>query len=192
MWSTIRLKGMERVIHTSKVVNEMSGSKEHMFQQFVKDAHPAALRLATLLLGTHQSMAQDIVQKAFLSAWRHLKQQAEAEQLPAWFRRIVINEVRSYFRWHGVRHRLKGVIGMDSDNISEPAQPDHGLRQRLAGALSTLSLRQREIFVLVYLNDLRVSEAARLVGCADGTAKAHLYRAVHQLRAELSDLRSSS
>ena len=65
-------------------------------------------------------------------------------------------------------------------------------RRRLSEALEDLSLRQREIFVLVYLNELTVAEAATIVGCAEGTAKSHLHRAVHQLRTELSDLWSPS
>ena len=179
---------MESVIHQDKVVSEMGQSKVYNFRQFVEHTHPAAIRLAAYLLGAHHHMAADIVQKASLSAWRHLDKQDQTNRLPAWFRRIVINEVRSYFRWHGVRNRLRGLIGFTHENESLPAQPDHGLRRRLAQALEGLSLRQREVFVLVYLNDLKVAEAATIVGCAEGTAKTHLHRAVKQLRTDLSDL----
>ena len=179
---------MESVIHQDKAISEMSHRKARSFQQFVEQTHPSALRLAAYLLGAHHHMAPDIVQKASLSAWRHLDKQIDLERLPAWFRRIVINEVRSYFRWHGVRHRLRGLVGLTHESESLPVQPDHGLRRRLADALDRLSLRQREVFVLVYLNDLKLAEAAEVVGCAEGTAKTHLHRAVHQLRTELSDL----
>ena len=183
---------MESVIHQDNAAGDMDQSKAHRFQQFVEQTHPAALRLAAYLLGVHHHMAPDIVQKASLSAWRHLDKQDGTERLPAWFRRIVINEVRSYFRWHGVRHRFRGLVGLTYENESMPIQPDHGLRRRLAEALEGLSLRQREVFVLVYLNELTVTEAATIVGCAEGTAKSHLHRAVHQLRTELSDVWSPS
>jgi len=179
---------MESVIHQGKVISGMGQSKTHRFQEFVEQTHPAALRLAAYLLGAHHHMAPDIVQKASLSAWRHLKKQEQTNRLPAWFRRILMNEVRSYFRWYGVRHRLRGLVGLTHESESPPLQPDHGLRRRLVEALEGLSLRQREVFVLVYLNDLKLAEAAEVVGCAEGTAKTHLHRAVHQLRTELSDI----
>ena len=188
----LRLKGMESVIHQEPITSKMSDPKVKRFREFVTRIHPAAMRLCILLLGSHQSMAEDIVQKAALSAWRHLDSQHSDRQMPAWFRRIVINEVRSYFRWQGARRRLMKLFGETLVKASEPAEPDHGLRTRLADALDQLSLRQREVFVLVYLNDLKLAEAATIVGCAEGTAKVHLHRAVKQLRSDLIDVWSES
>lgn len=188
----LRLRGMENVIHQQPIASKMSDPKVKRFREFVIRTQPAAIRLCVLLLGSHQSMAEDIVQKAALSAWRHLDGQRRDEQMPAWFRRIVINEVRSYFRWQGARRRLKHLFGETLVKSRQPTEPDHGLRARLADALDQLSLRQREVFVLVYLNDLKLAEAASIVGCAEGTAKVHLHRAVKQLRSDLMDVWSES
>jgi RNA polymerase sigma-70 factor, ECF subfamily len=48
-----------------------------------------------------------------------------------------------------------------------------------------LPRRQREAVTLHYLVDLPVAQVARLMGCREGTVKAHLAHARKALRAQL-------
>ena len=174
-------------------MTDTSTSQSHKhaaFSAFVSEMHPGALRFASMLLGSHANMAPDVVQKACLSAWSKLDSQRDPGRMPGWFRTIILNEVRSYFRWLNVRQKAKHLLGLTQ--AQHDASPDHGLRARLECALDTLSLKQREVFVLVYLNDLSVPEAAQIIGCAPGTAKSHLHRAIVKLRDTLNDLWSPS
>jgi RNA polymerase sigma factor (sigma-70 family) len=171
-------------------ITKAQPNKHAEFSGFVSDVHPSAIRFASMLLGSHANMAPDVVQKACLSAWRKLDSQREPGRMPGWFRTIILNEVRSYFRWLNVRQKAKHLLGLAQGQ--QDASPDHGLRARLEAALDTLSLKQREVFVLVYLNDFSVPEAAQVIGCAPGTAKSHLHRAIVKLRDTLNDLWSAS
>ena len=179
---------MNKAIYMTDNEMPLSRRKAESFGEFVTDIHPSALRFASMLLGSHASVAPDIVQKAFLSAWNKQHQQKDPNKLPAWFRTIILNEVRSYFRWLSVRQRAAKFLGLKYQTavISQPT--DHGLRARLESSLDKLSLKQREVFVLVYLNDLTIPEASDIMGCAPGTAKSHLHRGIHKLRESLGDL----
>ena len=54
-------------------------------------------------------------------------------------------------------------------------------------AVASLPGAQRAAVVLRYMHDLSVSEVARTLGCSEGTAKTHLFRARKALAARLSE-----
>ena len=59
---------------------------------------------------------------------------------------------------------------------------------RLRAALDRLSARQRAVFTLRHYEDMSLEEIAQILGLDVGTVKAHMFRAVNKLRADLRDL----
>jgi RNA polymerase sigma-70 factor (ECF subfamily) len=80
---------------------------------------------------------------------------------------------------------------LEIDADSKPDESPHGLLQRsqvialIEKALQKLPARQREAFVLRYWEELDVAEAARIMGCSEGSVKTHCSRATHALAAML-------
>jgi RNA polymerase sigma-70 factor (ECF subfamily) len=54
-------------------------------------------------------------------------------------------------------------------------------------AVASLPAAQRAAVVLRYMHDLSVSEVARVMGCSEGTAKTHLFRARRTLSTRLGE-----
>ena len=52
-------------------------------------------------------------------------------------------------------------------------------------ALATLSAQQRVVFILRHYQDLKLSEIAVMMNCAEGTVKRYLYLAIRKLREQL-------
>ena len=158
------------------------------FVAFCEKRRERALRLAFRLLGGDQATAEDVVQNAFLRAHRALGSFRGDASLDTWFYRILVNEVQRQRRWSALRR----LFGADPESAPPPVDPrptrDPGLRRRIATALEHLSAGQREVFVLVHLEELTVNEAAEVLGKAVGTVKSHLHRALTALRSELADL----
>jgi RNA polymerase sigma-70 factor (ECF subfamily) len=71
------------------------------------------------------------------------------------------------------------------DSKSEES-PDGALEQTqlialIEKALQKLPARQREAFILRYWEELDVAEAAKIMGCSEGSVKTHCSRATHAL-----------
>ena len=58
--------------------------------------------------------------------------------------------------------------------------------QHIETAVMALPARQREAFLLRYLEELDVAETAAVMGCTEGSVKAHCSRAVQALHRVLT------
>ena len=159
------------------------------FGELVANHRVDAIRLAWRLLGSHRDMAEEIVQRAFVTAWFR-RRSFRGEAAPkTWIYRIVVNEVRSHQRWAAVRRRAQSWLPyLLFKSPVGSTFPDHGLKARICEAIDALSHHQREVFVLVYLDGQTVREASEITGRAEGTVKSHLHRALRKLRTDLADL----
>lgn len=160
---------------------------EHRFEDLVASHRDRALRLAWRLVGGDDAAAQDVVQDAFVRAFRGLARFRGESSLETWFFRILVRQAHNHRRWRALRSFLPAAQDDPPDPRTKP-EGDPALRRRIGAALDRLSARQRDVFVLVHMEGMTVREAADLVGCREGTAKSHLHRALVALRHELADL----
>ncbi len=144
--------------------------------------------------------ADSAAQDTFLKAWQALKR-PESKSLddPAkWLTRIAVNtcldRLRSR-RWQFWRKRPKAEDESAILNLAAATAPNaedqvfaRQIAQRLARALTRLSLRQRAAFTLRHYEDRSLAEIAEILEMNVGTAKVHLFRATEKLREELHDL----
>ncbi|MGH7898737.1 MAG: RNA polymerase sigma factor [Candidatus Binatia bacterium] len=158
------------------------------FSSFVDSRRDRAIRLAFRLLGGDQASAEDVVQNAFLRAYRALGCFRGESSMDTWFYRIVVREVHRYRRWQAIRRLWSADPAAMSEAADEQPEGDPVLRRRIASALERLSRSQRDAFVLVHLEGFSVSEAASALGKAEGTVKSHLHRALGSLRRDLKDV----
>lgn len=146
--------------------------------------------------------ALDIVQDAMLRLTEKYSQRPSAEW-PLLFQRILQNGIRDFFRRQKVRSLwttpVSSLFGANSEddfdpletlqvasdsNFSEPP-PEQLERSQLVAliekALGRLPARQRQAFLLRYWEEMDVAEAAKVMGCSEGSVKTHCSRATHAL-----------
>ncbi len=164
---------------------------EHRFDAFVNGYRDRAVRIAWRLLAGDAAAAEDVAQEAFARAHRGLAKFRDDAQLSTWFYRILVNEVRRHQRWRVLRERER-FDDREPDALPDPAsgaaRGDPALRRRIGAAIAALPRGQREVFVLVHLEEMTIAEAASATGRAVGTIKSHLHRALVSLRSRLADL----
>lgn len=150
-----------------------------------------------------QDEADSATQDVFFKAYQALvKEDAKDLEDPArWLTRIAVNACLDRLRsrkWHFWRKRpaAEDAGYIDRARSSRPEAEDRyfaaQISERLEAALERLSVRQRAVFTLRHYEDKSLEEIGVLLGLDTGTVKAHMFRAVTKLRAELRDLYEGS
>lgn len=144
-----------------------------------------AVRLAYLLTGD-RSLAEDLVQDAFVRLAGRLVHLRDSGAFDAYLRRTVVNLSNSHFRRRKVERayleRAKGAIGLGSAQWSGRSVED---QEDLWRALGRLSRRQRAAIVLRFYEDLSERRVAEILGCPPGTVKSLVSRGLETLRTEI-------
>lgn len=154
------------------------------FDVFVDRHRDRAVRLAWRLVGDEQA-AMDVAQDAFLRAHAAIGSLREVDRLEGWFYRTLVRLAHNHRRWRAVRARFWSPWA----EVASPERgPNPGVRDRIDAAIRRLPDGQRDVFVLVHVEQFTVEETAVMLGRAPGTVKSHLQRALTALRVELHDL----
>jgi RNA polymerase sigma-70 factor, ECF subfamily len=152
------------------------------FSLFV-DRHTARLyRLASVWL-FDRSLAADVVQETLTRSYRGLWKFRFRAEPATWLARVcrnICHEENRYTAKHLPMHDLTAMIEAGGE-VADTASSDGRLPLAL---LDRLPPRQRDVVVLRVLEGLSVAETARVMGCRAGTVKAHLHKALANLRIE--------
>jgi RNA polymerase sigma-70 factor (sigma-E family) len=159
------------------------------FTQFVEVRQRALLRTAWLLTGDW-ALAEDLVQTALARSWPRWERIRRRDDPEFYVRRVMVNTWVSWSRrrWRGEQPSGKLPDGQaPGDMAAEVA-----VRIAVRSALGSLNARQRAVVVLRVFDDLSEAQVAQVLGCAVGTVKSSMARAIARLRqdprlAELMD-----
>jgi RNA polymerase sigma-70 factor, ECF subfamily len=140
------------------------------FEHFYLREYRGVVELAYALSGTRAG-AEDIAQEAFLRAHGDWHRVGRYQYPGAWVRRVAVNLATSAVRRRLIEARAMARFWAREPSLVElPASEADFWR-----AVRSLPRRQAQAVALHYLEDLSVVEVARVLGCAEGTVKAHLH-----------------
>lgn len=167
----------------------MIAGERDLFRVLV--ARYGALAQRTAILFGAGTDADDVVQEAFVSAFRSLRRFRAGAAFRPWLLQIVVNKAHNAVRG---RQRARALVDRaaqwHSDVLGdEPAGNALTVERRaaLVRALSDLRPSDREILALRYLLDLSEAETATALGLPRGTVKSRTARALDRLRGVLAD-----
>jgi RNA polymerase sigma-70 factor (sigma-E family) len=147
-------------------------------------AHAAeALRLGYLLTGD-RSLAEDLVQDAFVRVLGRFHDLRNRDAFWWYLRRTIVNLSTSYFRRRGVE---RAWLARQRPDEAAPAPHDLGERDRLRAALMKLRPEQRAAIVLRFYEDLSETDTAEALGIPLGTVKSTVSRGIERLRRDLAE-----
>ena len=164
--------------------------------------HKALFHSALSILGNPED-AEDALQDGLLSAFRNLKSFEGRSQFSTWLTRIVINASLMRRRLLAVRPAAAEAEPLGDNETSIPERlvskgptPEQlfgrlEIRQMIKDHLGALSPTLRTVFVLRFVREYKIAEAARILCLPVSTVKARLWRARRQLATRLSRTLSS-
>lgn len=159
------------------------------YERLVRMHQTVAFRTAYLVTRDAPE-AEDATQEAFVKAYRALDRFRPGAPFRPWLLAIVTNEARNRRRSAARRANLtlrveaegEAVSPTTSANSPETAVVAAERREELLENLGTLSEDDRMVISYRYFLGLSEQETATTLGCARGTVKSRLSRAVARLR----------
>ena len=133
--------------------------------------------------------AEERTQDVFVRLWDKLRSFRGESAFSSWLHRLAVNVVLNERRTTK-RREQRVALAEDPDEMAgaQHAAPLHqtqGLSIDLERAIAELPDGAREVFVLFDIEGYGHAEIAQLVGIAEGTSKAQLFRARQLLREKL-------
>jgi len=184
------------------LVNAARAGDSEAFGVLVRRYMPRALAFARQMTG-NASDAEDIVQDAFVKAFRSMGSFRGESGFYTWFYRLLANACTDHLRKGTLIKRLFfWRAGAPDEGEVDPvvAAPDTKLgslpsagleREEMRGAirraLVKLPERQRAVFLLRHNEEMSTAEVAAALGISEGAVKSHLSRAVTALRVSLRE-----
>jgi len=143
-------------------------------------------------------LAETLTQETFLRAWNSRAAFRGDCSVVTWLTRIALNLVRDHTRTQ--RFRFWRRVSSQAVDPAEIAaflpHPDSLAESRFIATeqvailwqtISTLSPRQRTIFLLRFVEEMDLSEISSVTGIPLSTVKSHLYRALANVRARYAE-----
>jgi RNA polymerase sigma-70 factor (ECF subfamily) len=176
------------MLDDGELVTRIRGGDLDAFETLYRRYKDELYRTA-LAITRDRGAAEELLQDCFLRAYDHMDRVDGYASLRPWLHRIIVN--LSYNWATKKRLRLVSVedvfdrLMMVPRSSPERAFEREELLQVVDDALRSLSMPQRAVVVLFYLQGFSLAEIAYVLDCPVGTVKSRLYNARKALRQRL-------
>jgi len=168
---------------TDDLVQRARAGDEAAFEALYR-AHAGRVYALCLRMTGDEAVAKELTQDAFVRAWEQLRSFRGDAAFGTWLHRLTVNAVLMDRR-QAARRREDAL---EAEGTAAPAalraQPE--LRMDIEAAVRALPPMARQVLVLHDIEGYEHAEIGRALGIAEGTSKAHLFRARRLLREVLA------
>ena len=147
--------------------------------------HAGRVYALCLRMSGDAQAAKELVQDVFVRVWEKLPTFRGESAFSSWLHRLAVNVVLMDRRARG-RPAAQG-LGHEETGAGVPSAPARSpeLRMDLEQAIAALPRMARQVLVLFDIEGYSHGEIGSMLGIAEGTSKAHLFRARELLREKL-------
>jgi len=171
----------------SILARQAGEGNRHAFEQLVELFHGRIFRMVYCRIGSRMD-SEDLTQEIFIKAYRKVGTLRDPGRFGSWLYRIALNRIRDF----GRKQKLYRLLGLEKgkEQADAKGEGDNGFSRmekpefwkHVDRLLAMLGKREREIFMLRFLDQLGIREIAELLGRNESTIKTHLYRGVRKFR----------
>ena len=171
-----------------EIVRRVVAGDSMLFEILMRRHNQRVYRAVRAILGSDDEV-EDVMQQAYLNAYRHLHQFAGGAQFSTWLTRIAVNEALAR------RRKRSTDVALDDDNplhlaVSNAPDPEteafaSELRAVLEKEIAALPESFRVVLMLRNVEGLSTTETAACLGISEDLVKTRLHRARTMLRENL-------
>jgi len=170
-----------------ELVSEVRKGSQAAFSELVKRHQKGLFRLVWRVT-RDQSLAEDVVQEAFVKAYQKINLFEERSSFKSWLYRIGINTAHNT-----LRSRRNDQVSINDISITGNAEGERALVYRdlqelVSREMTQLPERQRTALQLRIFEDMSFQEIAEVMECPYDTAKANYRHGLLKMKAALENL----
>ncbi len=170
-----------------KLVEDVLQGNHSSFELLLQPYRKGLLSVAYRITGDREE-AMEVCQDAMLKIFRYLKSYKSGRSFKTWAYRILVNSSYDFLR---KRKKYEQVIATQKNIFTvDDTQPEKqvlvgDIREKIQGALTKLSPREKAVFLLRDSEGLSVQEASLVLKCSPMSVRTHLSRARHKIKIHL-------
>ncbi len=172
-------------------VERLKSGDPEAFEEFFLSYKDRVFRSAYNLCDFDKEAALDLTQDVFLKVFESIKDFDGKSQLFTWIYRIIVSTYLMQTRKKRLFEKLRSLWKENAKDKEDASPLDYLTkkedREKLIEAMKKLTAKQQIVFKLKFLDNFTIPEISNLTGMAEGTVKAHLFRAIKVIRKELEE-----
>lgn len=141
---------------------------------------------AAMRILRREADAEDVVQDAFLRAWKARERLREPARVKAWLVRIAVNLARTHCGRRGREVESVEAHELVCEHTAQDAMEAAESRQRLKAAIGALTPRQCQVITLRVERELSFKEVSEEIGCSNVSARVNFTYGVRALKEVLA------
>jgi RNA polymerase sigma-70 factor (ECF subfamily) len=171
-----------------QLVEQIRQGDDGAFEMLVRRKTSKVYGLCYRVIGNSED-AKDISQLVFLKLWENLEKYDATYAFDTWLYRMVTNVAIDFMRSkqsrdNAVNSNLRLVkTSVEAEQTVTVARKE--VESVFNAVSNILSPKQKTIFVMSEMEDLRSSEIAKVLGCRESTVRNHLFNARKLMQAQL-------
>jgi len=185
-------------------LRRLRSGEEAAWGELHRDHYPRLWSSVQRILN-NPTLADAVVQEAFIKAHRDIGRFAGQSQLGTWLYRIAINQALDTVRKKQRTDRWLSFLSPLADDEGQAAMPEGQvapqvrtglenteLREAIFEAMGELSVEHRAVVQLRLVDEMSLQETAQLLRCRPGTVNSRLHYACEHLRRKLMKLKKTT
>lgn len=159
-------------------------TKEEQLDSLMEEYGDMVIRLAYTYVKEKQ-LAEDIAQEVFINCYKSLDRFQGKSSYQTWIYRITVNKCKDVLKSWSFRNiflkeisKLMNILPTFEDPKLEVSEEKEAIFKEILA----LPIKQREIIILHYYEDLSIQEIANLLKINPNTVKTRLHRARTKLK----------
>jgi RNA polymerase sigma-70 factor (ECF subfamily) len=171
-----------------QLVEQIRHGDDGAFETLVRRKTSKVYGLCYRVIGNSED-AKDISQLVFIKLWENLAKYDPQYAFDTWLYRMVTNVAIDFMRNKQSRDNAVNSNLRLVKTAVDPEQTVTVQRKEVEAVFtavsSVLSPKQKTIFVMSEMEDLRSSEIAKILGCRESTVRNHLFNARKLMQQQL-------
>jgi RNA polymerase sigma-70 factor (ECF subfamily) len=171
-----------------QLVEQIRQGDDGAFETLVRRKTSKVYGLCYRVIGNGED-AKDISQLVFLKLWENLEKYDPTYAFDTWLYRMVTNVAIDFMRNKQSRDNAVNSNLRLVKTAVDPEQTVTVARKEVESVFNVvanvLSPKQKTIFVMSEMEDLRSSEIAKILGCRESTVRNHLFNARKLMQVQL-------